>query len=283
MTDVDRLEVTLDEAVSLLVNLDYVPEPFTVREMTGAFLSEAEADLENARGLGDAHSGHIELLRSRYQACKSRHALVEALYESLALAIRTGAIPRASQTATPAGVQRYNVNHISDWTSDRMGLWLPQHAAQRLLRPALPADADWRDITIVIRKNLSLKWQYKQSPWRLAPSMSHRLLGRTERKAATAEGNFLLAIARGERVPSSGGKTAAVTMSRLRGILKQVTGLKSDPFYPFNKGDRWKPRFNLRHSELLADVRAKIEGERKTISYDDNEGVDVDDANEWGE
>jgi len=41
--------VTVEEAVALLINLDYVPAGFSVTDMTSAFLEEAVVEYDNSR------------------------------------------------------------------------------------------------------------------------------------------------------------------------------------------------------------------------------------------
>ena len=57
-------------------------------------------------------------------------------------------------------------------------------------------------------------------------------------------------------------------MQRLRAVFKKHLGIESDPFYPFNKYDGWKPIFRLENKLGAKDERARREGEFKTESWE---------------
>jgi hypothetical protein len=82
-------------------------------------------------------------------------------------------------------------------------------------------------------------------------------------------GGILIGLSRWRKFPQgkeadSKSKTA---ISRLRISLQQLTGIEEDPFFPFNEGDGWKPRFNLTDDRKNADERAKREAIH--VSYED--------------
>lgn len=58
-------------------------------------------------------------------------------------------------------------------------------------------------------------------------------------------------------------------ISRLRTIFRRYLGIDDDPFDPYRKNVGWEPRFKIYDKRGAVDERARQEGERRSISYDD--------------
>ena len=59
--------VTAEEAVARMVNMDYIPEGFTLEDMLSAFREEAEVEHENAQ-IDRLPGNRIESLKVRLDA-----------------------------------------------------------------------------------------------------------------------------------------------------------------------------------------------------------------------
>ncbi len=81
-----------------------------------------------------------------------------------------------------------------------------------------------------------------------------------------SQGKILLAMA--QKVPVIRSDKKAKAISRLREVLKKSLGINDDPFNPYRKGAGWEPRFKVSDKRDAADVRAKREAERRTVSYE---------------
>ena len=69
----------------------------------------------------------------------------------------------------------------------------------------------------------------------------------------------LTGLANGKKYPDTKKSTNAQRslIKRLRSSLITLTGIESDPFFPFNSADGWRPRFKLISRQHAADERAK--------------------------
>jgi hypothetical protein len=74
--------VTAEEAVARMVNMDYIPEGFTLEDMLSAFQEEAEAEYDNAKS-DRPPSPKIQALKVRMEACEARRSLAQLLLEAL--------------------------------------------------------------------------------------------------------------------------------------------------------------------------------------------------------
>jgi len=72
--------LTVEEAVALMINMDFIPDGETVLSMTEAFLEEATVEYENASG-NDKYE--LKVLENRMNACVNRYNLALMLKNSL--------------------------------------------------------------------------------------------------------------------------------------------------------------------------------------------------------
>ena len=75
------------------------------------------------------------------------------------------------------------------------------------------------------------------------------------------QAGILIGLSEGKKFPASrrasgGDKTL---ISKLRISLKRLTGIKANPFHPFNTTDGYRPRFKVTNDLTLAAKRAESE------------------------
>lgn len=83
------------------------------------------------------------------------------------------------------------------------------------------------------------------------------------------QGAMLLGMAREQRVKKSSDAALKATISRIRTILRELFGLKSDPFQ-----EDWHPHFTVLDKQSEGDERAKEDAHHE--SYDDSRGYTYD-------
>jgi hypothetical protein len=76
MSKVPPSSITIEEAVALMINFDYIPAGFSLLDMTSTFQEEAEVEYENAE-LDRLPKADLDVLMSRADACKARHNLAK--------------------------------------------------------------------------------------------------------------------------------------------------------------------------------------------------------------
>ena len=98
--------------------------------------------------------------------------------------------------------------------------------------------------------------------------------------AINKQGAILLAMTKNKKILKS--DENAKKISRLRKLLKHYLGINDNPFLPYQEKCGWEPRFKMHDRRGAADIRAKCEAEKRTISYDDfrNNAFKQDDGNE---
>ena len=62
-------------------------------------------------------------------------------------------------------------------------------------------------------------------------------------------------------------------------ILRKLTGLPGDPFYPYNKDDGWRPRFKLINLENIGAERAKKQAIHISLEEMESKKTNLDDDN----
>jgi hypothetical protein len=81
------------------------------------------------------------------------------------------------------------------------------------------------------------------------------------------QGILLLAMTKKNKRPPIENKDSQ-NMTRLRNKLKTYFGISSELFHPYNPSFGWEPKFKIDDKIGTADERAKIEAERKNVSWD---------------
>lgn len=142
--------ISLETAVARLVNLDYIPEGFSVLDMTQAFQEEAEVEYDNEAidGLSD---DKLLPLKLRVDACRARHALACTLLENIWKA-SDELEPATGGGNTSTDKPAIGLRELADWASDRFGIAVPTPARQAGTK------VQWEDVTIKIYANWNIGW-----------------------------------------------------------------------------------------------------------------------------
>jgi hypothetical protein len=265
--------VTIEEALSLLINLDYVPAGFTVLDMTSAFADEAEVESGNMRSENLAELGK-DAIRSRLAVCRSRNELAQALFAALNSAAVAGDLIADSGPGQHSGVPRYKVGDINMWASDRFGLAIRWAVTFGQQEPPVQKQGTWEEVTVKIQQDYKLAWRISSAKWQLSHFREIGLMG-GRKNAPNALGLMLLGLSQGRAFKGTTNAHKA-QMSRLRSSLMRLTSLDGDPFMPYASQDCWKPRFQLIDDRRNAEERAKSkavhvpfeEVENDVASYD---------------
>ena len=262
--------VTIEEAVAKMVNMDYIPDGFTLEEMLSAFAEEAEVDYENSQ-IDCLPKTQIEPLRTRLEVCKARETLAIMLLKDLEETLKINpSITNHMRLHGSTGKPRYMLEIIADWISHKYGIaipvWPALHAKPSSSTDTL-IDMIWENIEIRIRKDNKIAHSYNSGPWFEKSFADIGLLDKKTQKP-NRQGSILIALSMGMKFPDKGNISPKdkTSISKLRSSLKALTGIESDPFIPFTDADGWKPRFKLIDRRKDADER-----ERKTAIHEQYE------------
>ena len=268
MSEQEGTDLSLENAVARLVNLDYIPEGFSVLDMTSAFREEAEVEYENARSDG-LPVDELRTLKLRLDTCSARHKLAQALLAS----IRDEFSLRAENDDPSGGTPMVEFRAVQDWARDRFDI------AISTTSPESPIKARWDDVTIKIYAEYRIGWRTGEGQFQRSSFQEIGLMGK-RKHVPNHQGEILFRLSRDRKFPS--GKRAnkdSAAISRLGGALKALTGIDADPFYRFNEADGWKPRFKLIDDTRNADQRAKDRAihvpfdETRDFEEEDDEGA----------
>lgn len=271
--------ITLEDAVARMINLDYIPEGFTLLEMTNAFLQEAKENYERGQFIG-LDSDILFRLKYRYKVCKTRHELAEILLTELYSELST-AEDLGNDTLTGSSeIKCYlELNSFSEWSSDVFGISLqtppivlPSQNQSQEIKP-LP----WQNITIKIYADNYLGCTSQSGRLTKISFGDVDLMGKRNNEPNEL-GGLLIGLSHGIKFPQRNRPEdkEKTLISKLRKVLKNLTGNEDDPFYPFTPDQGWKPKFKLIDDRDNAGKRAK---ERAIhVPYDDNR-----DLTDWEE
>lgn len=275
--------ITLEEAVARMVNMDYIPTGFTLLEMTAAFEQEAEIEYANARSgyLPDGETGPLsadllERLRIRLEVCEARNSLAHSLTDAIRRELADPEGSLVSLSNDPSMGQRLTLESLFDWASDRFGVGIPEwlHAHYQEMSTQKPS---WEKVTIKIYADYIIGCFFEDGRRKRSSFREIGLMG--ERKIRPNQlGVMLIGLSQKKKFPSGNraqGKDATA-ISKLRNILMLLTGLTTDPFYPLNEADGWKPRFKLIDDQKNADERAK----ERAVHVSTDEARDYEDEND---
>lgn len=282
MNPITIQSVTADEAVARIVNVDYIPEGFTLLEMTAAFLEDADTDYENAR------SDHLpedqkSLLAIRAHICETRHQLAQQLLAGMELELASAdcRIVRVD-TDTANTAPHFDMASVTDWAFYEFGIGTPTEFDFGRDQKQADVAPGWGDVTITMCEDnkIGVKIGDQRSK-----KYSYQDVGFMGRKRAKQNilGQILNKLSVGAKYPEGrvGEHGANKNISVIRGCLVKVTRLTGDPFYRFNESDGWKPRFKLVDAQGLVDMLASRRGQSE--QYDDTRrypSAQVDDASD---
>lgn len=261
--------LTIEEAVALMINLDYIPTGFSLLELLAAFQEEAEVELHNAK-IDSLPADQLDILAIRNSASSARHSLAKLLTDHLCKEIVNPEssifVSTSGQTIEP----RIDITSLSDWASEHYGIDIQAYRASNQIGTGTDEPSQnvgWESITIKIYANHRLAYSFEKGPYKQARFQDIGLMGK-RKNGPNHLGLILLDLCEKVKFPKTKSENKdAAAISKLRNSLKKMTGISKDPFYSINEADGWKPRFKLIDDRRNADERAK---DRAThISYDE--------------
>lgn len=260
MTKSIDTSMTYEEAVARMINLAYIPTGFTVLDMTAAYKEVAEVAYENRRH-DKVTDDQATALRIRMDACQARHSLAHCILEDLKTAIANSEDSLVIASDDPFAPPRLRLDSVSIWALEHYGISLPESldAAQDTDDADAPSKScRWEDVTIKIYAHHNIGYSVENGRYKKSTFQKLNLMGK-RKNAPNEPGILLIGLSMGKKFPA--GNTAKskdkTALSKLRRALEQLTRLNKDPFYRFNSGDGWKPRFQLIDDRRNADERAK--------------------------
>lgn len=275
--------LTVEEAVSLMVNMDFIPDGETVLSMTEAFLEEATVEYKNA---SSNDSYQLKKLKNRMEACAARLSLVLLLTKTLFEdAVYT------EDTLIECGDDSTDENplvtleSLYEWAYDRFGIAIPTKDVAGLeagIKSISTKIQRWEDATIKIYADYKIGFSLGDENYKRQSFLDIGLIGR--RKLEPNElGKILIRLSKGQNFPSGRmlqGKDKTA-ISKLKKSLTKFTGLSGSPFHIYNITDGYKPRFTLIDDTNNSDERAKKEAVHEI--YDDELQYDseMDEAGDW--
>lgn len=260
--------LTIEEALALMINMDFIPDGETVLTMTEAFLEVATVEYVNAYS---SDKYQMVVLKNRMEICEARHNLALLLEKSLfedAIYTENTLIECADNSTDENPL--VTLDSLTDWAYDRFGIGISSKTNLVQEKPnATPntKSPSWEDVTIKIYADNNLGYSIGDGTFKRASFMDIGLIGK--RKLVPNDlGGILIGLSTTRKYPTNGiveskHKTA---ISKLKRSLIQLTGLSGEPFYKPNKADGYKPRFVLIDDRRNADERAKKEATHE--SYD---------------
>jgi hypothetical protein len=117
--------VSVDEAVARLMNLDFVPAPFTVLELLEGFLLQAQEQYERIPA-GTDNQIERNSYRAAMKVCESRLDLGKVLVEAIESEIKRGNL---ITKITVSSVQQLSWASVKIWAEDMFGLSVVERTA----------------------------------------------------------------------------------------------------------------------------------------------------------
>lgn len=273
--------VTIEEAVALMVNMTYIPTGFSLLDMMGAFLEEAEVEYQNAK-IDCLHGNKIALLKLRAEACNAKYVLVQCLLEQLTLALSNSDDSLLVLSSDSSTEPKLVLSSVADWASDKYGFSIQERPYVTQATNTAVQNCRWEDVTIKIYADYRIGHKSENGQYKRSSFQKIGLMG-TRKNEPSQLGGILIGLSLGSKFPNGRKRENkhAASLSRLRDALKKLTGISSDPFYPFNDGDGWKPRFKLIDDRRNADERAKARAVH--VPLDEARDFDEEDdaAGDW--
>jgi len=127
----------------------------------------------------------------------------------------------------------------------------------------------WEDVAVTLRFNDRIQFSSENNKLMFGGVE----LGLLDRRQGTPVKHYgvLIGLAAKLKFPSTPevrNDSDSQVITKLRAVLKKCTGIESDPFFPYNKSDGWKPRFKLVDMRDSSDKRAK----QKAVHHPLDEG-----------
>jgi hypothetical protein len=281
MTTSTPSSVTAEEAVAYMVNADAIPDGLSLIEELSQFTEQAELEYEKAK-IDGLPEEKIESLETALEICRARQALSCYLLQAIQneqCSDEESILVRSKEMTSRT---RYTTDSITRWAVLKHGIvireWFDQFPA--LTKWMLPDDVKWEDLEIRIRKDRTVSYFYKDNKefdWD-NKTLSEIDLFDMKKREPNSQAGILIGLSMGEKYPPTQKPEARhrTAMSKLRTTLRRLTGIKTDPFYPHNVADGFKPRFKLTNDEQIANERAKSRA--RHVGYDDEKDYGVDES-----
>jgi hypothetical protein len=241
--------ITIEQAVKLILNLEYSSEYEPVLEITDMFAEDAQEEYQYEAS---------PVNKLRLEICNARHVMAERLLEHIEREMSLA----DSLLKTDSTHSKIVLESFLEWAFNQYGIDIIIPKSQS--NPKLA----WRDVKIKIYKDFKIGLFIKGKPNKYSHFNDIGLMG-VQNTIPNEQGKILIKLSTKIKVPPV--KPAPkdnAAMSKLRHCLRNFSGITTDPFYRFNEGDGWRPRFELIDAKRQADERAKNEATH--ISYDDN-------------
>lgn len=275
--------VTIEEAVALLINLDYIPTGFTLLDMTAAFLEEAEVNHHNAT-VNHLPASEIAALQIRMDACAARHSLAQSLTSALRNEIGNPDSVIVALNDNSSIDPQLTVESVSIWASNFGIGFLAWVLANNDNDKTDAKDIRWEDVTIKIYKNYRIAYfsGTNGQKGKVVRFQDIGLMG-TRKNKPNDLGSLFITLSKKKKFPEGKNSLPSdkTAISKLRNSLKQLTGLSSDPFSPFNKAEGYKPRFTLIDDRRNADERAKKRAVHLPINDNQDNASENDEAPDY--
>ncbi|MDI1361811.1 hypothetical protein [Methylotenera sp.] len=269
--------LTIEEALSLLVNMDFIPDGETVLSMAEAFLEEATAEYKNANNLDNPLRKRLEI---RMDVCEARCKLVQMLMDSLAeYEFNANESLIEYDEDTSIGNPLLTRFSLGKWAYDRFGINIPniglfegisiENVAKlaKLISHNNAKQPSWQDVTIKIQANYKIRYSLNGTSWKLTSFFDIGLMG-SRKTTPNGLGSILIGLSIKEKYPSNGvaqGKHRKA-IAILSKHLFELTKVSGKAFYKAGN-DGYKPNFKLIDDTRNADERAKKEAVH--VNYDD--------------
>jgi hypothetical protein len=267
--------ITIDEAVGLMINLDYIPTDFTVLDMTEAFANEAEEYYTQYR---------TEESKFTRDVCTIRHVLAQTIFDRINLEIAS----EHSLLDFDAKSELLSLDSLITWSIEEFGI--------SIQCPPSPIDTQWQDVKIKIYDKHKIGLFINDKHEKTVHFRDIGLMGKNK-NIPNQSGFILIGLSRNQKFPPASNPEGKhkKAISGLRNCLEKLTGISKDPFQKFNPKDGWRPVFKLIDDRRNADERAKKNAVH--VSYkdapsyfdaEDDEGDNTqnfddedDDAGQW--
>jgi len=180
---------------------------------------------------------------------------------------------------TKASFQEWQESYSEGAASNHTVIFTGSSPALKIRsQKCLPKGTKWEDLTIKLTGDQIISIHFERRKFSEGAFKLHGLSNpRTDK--LNGKGKILKKLCHQEkhlplRKPTNAQKK---TMSELRSLLKDITGLSSDPFFKINPSDGWKPRFKIKSVQLEADNRAKREAVHTEYNDFNDRGYESED------
>lgn len=260
--------LTVEEALSLLVNMDFIPDGETVLSMADAFLEEATAEYNNANN----SDKNLCRLKNRMDVCEVRCKLVLMLMDSLAeYEFNVNESLTEYDEDTFIGNPLLTRISLGKWAYDRFGINIPytglfegisiENVAKlaKLISHNNAKQQSWQDVTIKIQANYKIRYSLDGTSWKLTSFFDIGLMG-SRKTRPNGLGTILIGLSIKKKYPSNGvaeGKHRKA-IAILSKNLFELTKVSGKAFYKAGN-DGYKPNFKLIDDTRNAEQRAEKE------------------------